>query len=182
MRNDDLPLLIHMLREAMAQGQQALLTVTSHSMAPLLQAGDQVLLTAVSPAQLHHGDVITFISQSQLLTHRFYNIVTQDNIVYLQTRGDRVAMFDALVPTTDLVGRVVAYQRNGRQLLLTKGLSQWLMQPIHFLAQREAQWLMHNQTTKVGRRFVWLGQTLFAVIAHKCTATKIKTPTPRLLT
>ena len=96
--------LVTLLRAGMDRGHFPCLTVTSHSMMPLLRVGDQVCLEPVSIEQLQAGDIITIATASGLLTHRYYGRLPPQQHL---TRGDRPLHFDSPWPAQALVGRVI---------------------------------------------------------------------------
>lgn len=139
-----------LLRESMARGEQPALTLTSNSMYPLLKVGDQIRIEPAAAAALQPGDVVTFINASdpsQLMTHRYWGSVQQNGRRVLMMRGDRPACFDPPCAAADLVGRVVARCRNGRDLNLESGSGRWLNRQLAGLAARE----MARLTGKTGQ-------------------------------
>ncbi len=141
MTHIDLSTLRTMLQDSLAKGQKPRLTVTSNSMAPLFWTGDQVMLEAAMPDQLHPGDIITITDESGLLTHRIWTI--QDNGFI--TRGDHMLAFDALCPPEAIVGRVIGCTNQRRVLSLQTGSGKWLNQHLAALARREYRWLNHSR-------------------------------------
>ena len=135
------PILLDLLHEGLARGDQVALTVSSDSMRPLLRAGDVVILEAANVAILASGDIITTIDPTEpaaLLTHRFYGLIAGD-IPLLITRGDRVIRFDSLSPAHHFVGRVVARQRGDNTLLMTSGAGATLNGRLACLASDEVR-------------------------------------------
>lgn len=126
------------LREQLQEGKTAVLTVVSRSMLPLLQPGDEVVLTAVAPDQLQPGDIITYLAGQHLMTHRFW----EERAGRLRTRGDRPVQFDPPFLPEQLVGRVQARRRNGRELTLATGVGAWLNERLAKLVQQEWLWLV----------------------------------------
>lgn len=98
------------------------LEVSSNSMAPLLRRGDRIGLAPVQPHQLRSGDIVTFIENGHLTTHRFWSREGD----YLQSRGDRSPHFDPLWRRDALVGRVVVRQAAARSFWLDQGVGLYL--------------------------------------------------------
>ena len=96
-----------MLRRSLTKQQYALATVSSGSMSPLLEVGDQVGLTAVPLTKLRVGDIITVETEYSLLTHRLCTI-TPTHVI---TRGDRVIAYDPPMRHERIIGRVVMVRR-----------------------------------------------------------------------
>lgn len=117
------PLLVDLLREALARGEPVSLVVASDSMRPLLRRGDRVIIAPVVAADLERGDLVTLHDGSpsgSLLTHRYYGQIASVPPL-LVTRGDRVLRFDAPASPERLIGRVLARQRGGHTLSLLGG-------------------------------------------------------------
>ncbi len=139
----DPQMLANTLRESLRRGSSAILTVSSRSMMPLFLPGDQVVLTAVSPAGLQTGDVITYLNGRHLITHRYWG----EKAGSLLVRGDRPVQFDPPVQKEQLIGRVQARRRNGRILPLDSGRGAWLNRRLANLARREQHWLARRLAT-----------------------------------
>ncbi len=126
-----------LLRYSLQQGQQPFVTITSDSMAPLLRCGDQVQVEAVTWQALQPGDVVLVQAAVDLLTHRYWGSVPQEQTVWLLLRGDRPLDFDALLPASDLIGRVKCRRRQHRLLDLQQGAGRWLNRHLAHLSRWE---------------------------------------------
>ncbi len=126
-----------LLRDSLQQGRPTNLTVTSNSMTPLLQTGDQITLEPVRVSQLEPGDIITFATENHLITHRFWGLAASQGESQLHTRGDRTLCFDPSVAATNLVGRVIRRRRQESTLDLTYGWGQQLNRHLAWLAHLE---------------------------------------------
>ncbi len=126
MQHPDPRQLTALLRESLQNGRPTRITVTSNSMSPLLQAGDEIIIITTATEQLQPGDIITMATHTGLLTHRFWGLSAAGGQTWLITRGDKPLWFDLPTPTADLLGRVIARQRDGRLLDLEAGGGRWL--------------------------------------------------------
>lgn len=124
--------LAQLIQESLRNGRQATLAVTSNSMAPLIRRGDDVLIVSVERPS--PGDIITFTTETGLLTHRFWGILQKEEGAFMLTRGDKPLFFDPLTPATNLLGLIVGRQRHGRWLNLQEGRGQWLNHHLKRLA------------------------------------------------
>lgn len=128
-----------LLRTSMARGQRPHLKITSGSMRPLLQIGDEVQLEPVAYHELQPGDIITLAAPESLMTHRFWALKTgtSESEVCLITRGDRFLNFDSPWVQSLLVGKVVARRRHKRVLSLVEGSGGWLGRHVARIAAAE---------------------------------------------
>ena len=123
---------VDLLRRGMAQGQLPALTIVSNSMSPLFYIDDKVFVESVTISDLAVGDVVVAQTTYNLMTHRFWGWMGEADNRQLLMRGDRLLLFDSLLPASALVGRVVARERAGNKLWLNAGkgatLNRWLTQ------------------------------------------------------
>lgn len=138
-RRLNLAVIADLLRTSMAQGQRPHLTITSGSMRPLLQIGDEVQLEPVAFHELQPGDIITLAAPESLMTHRFWAVKTEqsESEVCLITRGDRFLNFDSPWVKSLLIGKVVARRRHKRVLSLVEGSGGWLGRHVARIAAAE---------------------------------------------
>ncbi len=126
-----------MLRSGLKEGNKPSLTVSSDSMSPLLQRGDQIGLQQVEPALLKPGQIITFAYQNQphdMVTHRFAGLIEVERDKKIVTWADRTLMFDKPSDLADIIGRVVWRRRNKGQVSLDGGRGAWLSRNLYKLA------------------------------------------------
>lgn len=150
--------LADMVRQSLANGQPAWLTVVSGSMRPLLAVDDEVLVEPIQLAQLQWGDVVLLRGEKGLLTHRFYGAIDSR----LHTRGDRNLLPDPPATAEQLLGRVIARRRHGRLWDWHTPPRQWRLRAIGRIAAGEGRLLPHevNLYGRVIHRMAWLLQTL----------------------
>ncbi len=122
-----------LVRQSVQSGTRPWLRVTSGSMAPWLRAGDEVAVEAIHPQNWQPGDVLVLDEGVSFLTHRLRRVMGE----MVQTRGDRLLMFDAPVHGEQVVGRVTAVRRNGTETPLNPALNEAL----HQLACTAEQWI-----------------------------------------
>lgn len=88
------------------------LTVTSDSMRPLLRAGDGVVVQPTDPGALRPGDVIVVQRGGEWITHR---LVAVDERGW-HTHGDDTCHGDEAASAAQIVGRVIAIERNDQTI------------------------------------------------------------------
>src|SRR5690606_29804239 len=145
------------LRASLGQGRMPFLEITSDSMTPLLRRGDQVGLAATAPEQLQRGDIVTFLENEHLTTHRYWGQMAGR----LLSRADRSGAFDRPWLPQALVGRVVVRRRAGAGLWLDAGAGRQLNRLLF-------RWCVAGQrlsTLGLPRRLVRAAWLAFAVPA-----------------
>jgi len=88
------------------------LTVTGDSMRPLLRVGDGVVVQPVDPLALQPGDVIVVQRGGEWITHR---LVAVDERGW-HTHGDNTRYGDEAASAAQIMGRVIAIERNGQTI------------------------------------------------------------------
>ena len=139
------PILIaSMVRESLAKGQPAKLTIISGSMVPFLKLGDQVEVELYAFDQLAVGDVVLFEHNENIFTHRLRGIDGKS----LLTRGDHPLQWDAPIPQEGYIGRVSHRIRNGRRHALWDDSGMVLQQKlIALVLKQEKKWLASYDLT-----------------------------------
>jgi signal peptidase I len=102
----------HDLIRAGSSGGSLRLCVISDSMKPLICAGDVVIVQPIEPAALRRGDMVVIQSGDELITHR---LVAASAAGYY-VRGDNAAYTDAVAAADQIVGRVIAVERDGQSI------------------------------------------------------------------
>lgn len=98
---------LDLLRES---GQAQWLPVTGRSMMPLIWPGDEVLVSADwQPAA--RGDMLTFVQDGQLNTHRLLKMTNVGGQMVYTTKGDNLWQPDPPLTATAVIGRVIAVRR-----------------------------------------------------------------------
>jgi hypothetical protein len=88
------------------------LTVAGDSMRPLLRAGDGVVVQPIDPYALQPGDVIVVQRGGEWITHR---LVAIDEHGW-HTHGDNTCYGDEAASASQIVGRVIAIERNDQTI------------------------------------------------------------------
>jgi signal peptidase I len=107
------------LREVWLQAcEQHWLLVRGISMLPLLQDGDEVLISH-DLSLLRRGEIVVFQKENCLVAHRVVRIKKEagGGTTYL-TKGDNTLQFDSPVGNTAILGRVISIRKNGQETRL----------------------------------------------------------------
>jgi signal peptidase I len=110
-------------------GGQHLIPISGRSMLPTIHDGDHALVSH-GCAGVRPGDVVVFRREGTLVAHRVMRIEDGDDGPIFVTKGDNVPRFDPHFSAGEIVGRVLAIERNGQYMSLDTAawrLSGWLI-------------------------------------------------------
>ena len=119
------------VQQLLQDGYDVEFTVTGNSMWPLLaHRRDSVTLGKAESQQLKKGDIVLLQTKSGYLLHR----ITGLKKGLLQTTGDHNCYRDDYVQIQSVLGRVVSFQRKGKQVSCSDPLyrcSSWLWRVLY---------------------------------------------------
>ena len=91
-----------------------------HSMHPTIRDGEMVTVEPLKATRVRRGDIILYRTKSGLIAHRVMLIESKEDEAYVfHLRGDASTSFDAPVSAEQILGRVVAVERDGHRIALT---------------------------------------------------------------
>ena len=96
------------------------LKVAGWSMVPTLWPGDLLVIEAADGDAIGSGDIVLFVRHQRFFAHRVIKRKSAGRGI--ETRGDAMRQMDAPVSNRELLGRVIAIERNGQSI--TPGRSQ----------------------------------------------------------
>ena len=148
-----------LIREEMAQGTAFCFRVISGSMAPLIAAGDEVVVERASADRLRRGDIVLYTVDGAFHTHRLLARRRRGNATLLVTKGDATLNPDQPWREEQLWGKVVAIRRKDRTVDLEGG--KWramnrllgILAALQVTALRVARWvkvvIIGNRSTRL---------------------------------
>jgi signal peptidase len=98
-------------------GQQAIATVFNYtgaivesgSMSPYAEVGDYLIIKKIDAEKVKEDDVITFVNNGVLVTHRIKEVVNEDNYIKFKTQGDSNNILDdEQLDQNNIVGKSIA--------------------------------------------------------------------------
>jgi hypothetical protein len=90
-------------------------------MSPAIRDGEAVTVAPVRASEVRRGDIILYRAERGLIAHRVLRLRGETDAPVFITRGDAATSCDAPVSASQVLGRVICVERNGRPLSL-KGL------------------------------------------------------------
>jgi len=112
------PIANEMVEARLRQGRSVQFTISTLSMSPILMPGDRVLVCGKNADELSIGDIVLARAGDAWLAHRLIARRVQNGRVFLVTQGDNAAQPDPFWSAAQVVGRVVAIQRDSRIIRL----------------------------------------------------------------
>jgi len=110
-----------LIREEMAQGTPFRFRVISGSMAPLIAAGDEIVVEQAGADRLRRGDIVLYTVGGTFHTHRLLARRRHGGAILLVTKGDAALNPDQPWREEQLLGKVVAIKRGDRTIDLGGG-------------------------------------------------------------
>ena len=118
-------------------------------MQPTIEDGELITVAPVGPGSVKRGDILLYQNERGVFAHRMVGLVKGtvtidggDSPPYL-LRGDASVSCDAPVQLEQVIGRVVAVQRGGRNLALDSRLANLMRLARLKIAELKAFHLLH---------------------------------------
>jgi signal peptidase I len=107
--------------EVLARGVCIRLKGRGGSMYPFVRTGDMLLIEPKIPSELKIGDLVLYRRESGV--HIVHRLIRKNGLTSLITRGDGLFYDDPPVPVDQVLGRVIAVERDGRSRKLDSPLN-----------------------------------------------------------
>ena len=104
--------------QALVNGHTMRYRALGGSMSPFIKNGS--ILTIKPGGRAFIGDVILYRSGNGMIAHRVIRRKDFDEGTFLVTKGDNLRHPDALVTPSDILGKVVRMESNGKEIQLQK--------------------------------------------------------------
>lgn len=105
-----------LVAESARTGHEVRIRVAGSSMVPTLWPGDELLVRALGLAEPSLGDLLLFVHDGRLCTHRLISQVEGSGAARLITRGDAALRCDPPKSSEEILGSVVSVFRDGHQV------------------------------------------------------------------
>jgi signal peptidase len=87
-------------------------------MYPAIRDGEAVRVEPIGSHEIRRGDILLYQSERGVTAHRVVGVKEDDGGRVFTLRGDALAMCDAPVRAEQVLGRLVAVERKGREVRL----------------------------------------------------------------
>ncbi|MEA3432197.1 MAG: signal peptidase I [candidate division WOR-3 bacterium] len=113
---------LELSKEILNRGNRVRIPVIGVSMFPLFKTGDIILFEPLTHSDVSIGNVIVYKQGERMVAHRLMKIYQNNERITLVTKGDTFPDFDDPIYPEEVLGKVVAVERNGRLIRLNRGL------------------------------------------------------------
>lgn len=128
--NNAAPSFADAVADLLESGCRLRFQATGRSMHPAIGEGEMITVERVSVEDVRSGDVVLYRTQKCVIAHRVEKIERDcDSVTVLVLRGDACEHCDDPVLPSQVLGRVVAVDRDGRQIAV--GRRALLLQRFH---------------------------------------------------
>jgi len=86
------------------------------SMHPTIRDKELITVAAVHASEIGPGDILLYRTDHKVLAHRVVRITRVEGVIRLTLRGDGTDLCDAPIGAQQVLGRVVAVDREGRRI------------------------------------------------------------------
>jgi signal peptidase I len=118
--NDRSPSFIETAAALVESGHGLRFRASGRSMYPTINAGELITVMPIATDDVRVGDIILYRSEKSVIAHRVEKIDKSfHGVTRLLLRGDASESRDQPVLSEQILGRVVAVERGGRQFNLT---------------------------------------------------------------
>lgn len=117
-----------MIREAMTAHGSFTFRAYGGSMMPVVRHGAKIRIEPLEPTEARQGDILFFAARDgRYIGHRFLGWRDGAGERLMLTSGDTLPHIDPPHPAENLLGRITATERGGREVRLPRGAGSRLM-------------------------------------------------------
>ncbi len=114
-----------LVTEILTRGLGVRFSARGGSMRPTIRGGEAITVTPVAIEAVAAGDIVLFRRRGRMVVHRVLRVLREGDVVRFLTRGDASVAADPPLEACHVLGRVVAVERDGRDVDLTGARSRW---------------------------------------------------------
>lgn len=101
---------------SMEKGKNIVVVIPDNNMAPALKKDDKVTIKSSRLDGLKVGNLVFYRLGSNMVVRRVIRSVIKPNDTYLITKADNISKMDKPVKASQIVGKVIKLERNGRNI------------------------------------------------------------------
>ncbi|MGA6971565.1 MAG: S24/S26 family peptidase [Candidatus Binatus sp.] len=116
-----------LVAESVRAGHDVRVRVSGSSMLPTLWPGDELLVRAHGSAEPSRGELVLFVRDGRLCTHRLIGRLDGAGAAQLIMRGDTAIASDPPVAASEILGTVALISRGGREVQISTSPAQKLI-------------------------------------------------------
>ncbi|OFV81495.1 MAG: signal peptidase I [Acidobacteria bacterium RBG_13_68_16] len=132
---------VDVVSDLLRRGHSVRFRAKGGSMHPTIREGEAITVAPARPDAIKRGDVVLYRSGRGVIAHRVTRVVRDpDGTLAFIPRGDSSTTRDEPVDQSAVLGRVVAVERDGRELDPT-GAGAWALAVLRATAARPVRWL-----------------------------------------
>jgi hypothetical protein len=104
--------------ELLDRGYSVRFQADGASMHPTIRSGELITIGPVAPAGIRRGDIVLYRLRRRVFAHRVVGIERTRGALKFRLRGDSADECDAPVTPDQILGKVLAVDRDGRHVTL----------------------------------------------------------------
>jgi signal peptidase I len=108
-------------------GNEVRVRVAGSSMVPTLWPGDELTVRAMALAEPSRGDLLLFVRDGRLCTHRLIDRLDRAGATQLITRGDAASEYDPPIAASEVLGTVASIERGGQKIPISSSPARRLL-------------------------------------------------------
>lgn len=112
-------------RKKLSKGENIKVKIIEKGMAPIINIGDVAEIMPVNTSNLKTGNIIFFRQNEDFLVRRISSIVFSGNGEFI-VRGENLDYDEPRIAPSQIIGKVLAVERDGERIELERGFAQGL--------------------------------------------------------
>ncbi|KPK42170.1 MAG: hypothetical protein AMJ78_03460 [Omnitrophica WOR_2 bacterium SM23_29] len=105
-----------LLKDSLCKYDYVWMKLVGKSMLPFLKNGTSIAVRKADIKDIHIGDIVVFKKGNNAIAHRVFKKVNIDGRFFLRAKSDISFLSEPLIDYEELIGKVVAFKRFGREV------------------------------------------------------------------
>jgi signal peptidase I len=116
---------VQLSSELLARGDRVRFRAEGWSMHPTIRHGELITVESVNASEIGRGDILLYRTGQRVFAHRVVGMRRIEGALSLTLRGDGTNVRDAPISAGQVIGRVIAVERDGRSIALAGAQARW---------------------------------------------------------